>query len=195
MIFLELFIAFFEIGAVSFGGGYAMIALMRNVALSHGWMSEGELMNMIAVAESTPGPIAVNMATFVGSSQGGVLGALCATVGVVLPSFIIILLVASIMQGLIKSRLFGGFMSGVRPAVVAIILATGVTLCLSTLFGIGDVYSPPNIDPIGILIFAIICIIAPILKRILKKKMSPIILILISAVLGIFGYWAYYTIL
>ena len=89
MIYLQLFVTFFEIGLFTFGGGYAMISLIRDKALALGWLTEEQLLNMIAVAESTPGPIAVNMATFVGSTQGGVLGALTATLGVVLPSFII----------------------------------------------------------------------------------------------------------
>ena len=93
MIYLKLFLTFFEIGMFTFGGGYAMISLIRDKALALGWLTEEELLNMIAVSESTPGPIAVNMATFVGSTQGGVLGSLVATIGVVLPSFIIILLV------------------------------------------------------------------------------------------------------
>ncbi len=189
MIYLNLFLAFFEIGAVSFGGGYAMIALMRDRALAHGWMSEGELINMIAVAESTPGPIAVNMATFVGASEGGIPGAMLATLGVVLPSFIIILLVASLMRGLLKSKLFGAFMKGVRPAVVAIILATAITLGLSTLFGIKNVFSTPEIDLIGILILILVAVASPVLKRIFGKKPSPIVLILFSATLGIVLYW------
>ena len=94
MIYLELFLTFLMIGAVSFGGGYGMIALIRQEVLSRGWLTEAELMDRIAVAESTPGPIAVNIATFVGSSEGGILGALLATLGVVLPSFIVILIVA-----------------------------------------------------------------------------------------------------
>ena len=98
MICLDLFLIFLKVGAVSFGGGYGMISLIRDEVVSHGWMSEEMLMNLIAVSESTPGPIAVNVATFVGSSQAGVLGALCATVGVVLPSFFIILLIAAILQ-------------------------------------------------------------------------------------------------
>ena len=95
MIYLELFLVFLEIGAVSFGGGYAMIAMIREKALLHGWLTEEALMNLIAVSESTPGPIAVNMATFVGSTEGGVLGALAATLGVVLPSFTIILVIVA----------------------------------------------------------------------------------------------------
>ena len=102
MIYLELFLTFFQVGAFSFGGGYGMIAMIRELTLMHGWLTESELINFIAVAESTPGPIAVNMATFVGSSQGGILGSLCATLGVVLPSFIIIVLIASLMTKLLK---------------------------------------------------------------------------------------------
>ena len=93
MIYIELFLNFLQVGAVSFGGGYAMISLIREKVLMNGWLSEGELLNMIAVSESTPGPIAVNMATFVGSKQGGILGSFVATLGVVLPSFIIILII------------------------------------------------------------------------------------------------------
>ena len=98
MIYLELFLTFLQIGAVSFGGGYGMISLIRENVLMHGWLTEEELLNMIAVSESTPGPIAVNMATFVGSSEGGALGSLVATLGVVLPSFIIILIIAALVQ-------------------------------------------------------------------------------------------------
>ena len=93
-MFLKLFLTFLEIGAVSFGGGYGMISLIREKVLLNGWLSEAEFLSFIAVSESTPGPLAVNMATFIGASQGGVLGALCATLGVVLPSFFIILLIA-----------------------------------------------------------------------------------------------------
>ena len=88
MILLKLFLTFLKIGAVSFGGGYGMISMIRDDCLTNGWLTEDELLNFIAIAESTPGPIAVNMATFIGSSEGGILGALLATLGVVLPSFI-----------------------------------------------------------------------------------------------------------
>ena len=91
MILLKLFLTFLKIGAVSFGGGYGMIPLMREEVLLHSWIGEETFLNFIAVSESTPGPIAVNMATFIGSSQGGILGAFVATLGVVLPAFLIIL--------------------------------------------------------------------------------------------------------
>ena len=104
MIYLELFLTFLQIGAFSFGGGYGMISLIREKVLMHGWLTEEELLNMIAVAESTPGPIAVNMATFIGAEQGGIPGALFATLGVVLPSFFIILFIASLMRNFVKIR-------------------------------------------------------------------------------------------
>ena len=101
-IYLKLFLTFLKIGAVSFGGGYSMLSLIREDCLSNGWLTEDEIMNFIAVSESTPGPIAINMATFIGSSQAGVLGALLATLGVVLPSFVIILLIAALMTKILQ---------------------------------------------------------------------------------------------
>ena len=101
-MFLKLFLTFLEIGAVSFGGGYGMISLIREKVLLNGWLSEAEFLSFIAVSESTPGPLAVNMATFIGSSQGGIGGALAATVGVVLPSFIVIIIIAALINNLLK---------------------------------------------------------------------------------------------
>ena len=97
---LKLFLTFFEIGAVSFGGGYGMISLVRETVLGHGWLTESEFLSFIAVSESTPGPLAANMATFIGASQAGLAGSFAATVGVVLPSFVIILLIAGLIVSL-----------------------------------------------------------------------------------------------
>lgn len=102
MIYLRLFLNFLMIGALSFGGGYGMVSLVRERVLSNGWLTENEFLNFIAVSESTPGPLAVNMATFIGSTQGGILGSFVATLGVVLPSFLIILLIASALKNLMK---------------------------------------------------------------------------------------------
>ena len=184
-IFLNLFLTFFQIGAFTFGGGYAMISLVSEKTLANGWMTEAELLNMIAVAESTPGPIAINMATYVGSTQAGILGSAIATLGVILPSFILILLISAVIKNFLKYEAVGAFLSGVRPCVVALILGTSVNIGLNTLFGIESVYQTeitPNIG--GIIIFAIIVATAFGLKKLLGKKPSPIILILISAVLG-----------
>ena len=188
MILIELFLTFFEIGALTFGGGYAMIPFVREQVLAHGWLSEEELLNMIAVSESTPGPIAVNMATFVGSEQAGILGSVAATLGVVLPSFIIILIISALLKNFLKYKGVGAFLSGVRPCVVSLILGTAITLFLSVLLGIGARDFEFNIDFIGIIIFAVVVAISLIYKKKKGKKPSPILMIAISACLGMILY-------
>lgn len=188
MILLELFFTFFKIGALTFGGGYAMIPFVREQVLLHGWLTEEELLNMIAVSESTPGPIAVNMATFVGSNEAGILGSACATFGVVLPSFIIILIVASLLKNFLKYNGVKAFLSGVRPCVVSLILGTAITLFLSVLIGIGGGDFAFDIDIKGIIIFALIVIASLVYKKIKGKKPSPILMIAVSAILGIIFY-------
>lgn len=188
MIILELFLTFFEIGALTFGGGYAMIPFVREQVLAHGWLTEEELLNMIAVSESTPGPIAVNMATFVGSDQAGLLGSAAATLGVVLPSFIIMLIISALLKNFLKYNGVKAFLSGVRPCVVSLILGTAFTLLLSVLFGIGNGSFALNVDIKGIIILAIVVAIAAIFKKIKGKKPSPILMIAISACLGIVMY-------
>lgn len=188
MILLELFLTFFEIGALTFGGGYAMIPFVREQVLVHGWLTEEELLNMIAVSESTPGPIAVNMATFVGSEQAGILGSAAATLGVVLPSFIIILVISALLKNFLKYKGVGAFLSGVRPCVVSLILGTAITLFLSILLGIGAGDFELNVDFIGIVIFALVVGISLIYKKKKGKKPSPILMIAISACLGMILY-------
>ena len=184
MICLRLFLVFLEIGAVSFGGGYGMISLIREQVISNGWLTESELLDVIAVAESTPGPIAVNAATFIGSKQAGIPGALCATLGVILPSFIIILLIAALVRGLLKYKGVQAFLSGVRPCVVALILATAATMALSVLFGIKEASGGAKTDVKAILILALLGAATIAANRLFKKKTSPFIMIMISAVLG-----------
>ena len=188
MILLELFLTFFEIGALTFGGGYAMIPFVREQVLAHNWLTEEELLNMIAVSESTPGPIAVNMATFVGSNEAGILGSIAATLGVVLPSFIIILIISALLKNFLKYMGVKAFLSGVRPCVVSLILGTAATLFLSVLLGIGSNDFLLNVDLLGILIFAIIVAISLVYKKVKGKKPSPILMIAISAFLGMILY-------
>lgn len=156
MIYLRLFLNFLMIGALSFGGGYGMVSLVRETVLSNGWLTENEFLNFIAVSESTPGPLAVNMATFIGSTQGGILGSFAATLGVVLPSFLIILLIASALKNLIKYAPVNAFLSGVRPCVVAMILATALSMALSTLFGLTDLQAGFAPDLRSIAVFAML---------------------------------------
>lgn len=188
MIFLKLFLTFLKIGLVSFGGGYAMISLIRDECLDFGWLTEDELLNYIAVAESTPGPIAVNMATFVGSSQGGAIGALLATLGVVLPSFVIILIIASVLANLLKFAPVKAVLGGIRPCVIALIIATGVAMLLSVLFGIKTSESQATFDYSAMLIFAVIFCADLVCSKLKNKKISPIFLIILSGALGVLVY-------
>lgn len=185
MIYLKLFLTFLKIGAVSFGGGYGMLALMRENVVGNGWLTDSQVMDFIAVSESTPGPIAVNMATFVGSSQGGMLGALLATLGVILPAYLIIWFIAALLKNFLKYKVVEGFLSGVRPAVVALIIGTALTMGMGTLFNYEKISSDFCVNYIGIIVLVIVVAIAVAYKKLRHKKMSPIILILISAALGI----------
>ena len=188
MIYLRLFLIFLEIGAVSFGGGYGMIPVIRDRMLSYGFLTEEELMNFIAVSESTPGPIAVNMATFIGSSQGGVLGAFLATLGVVLPAFLIMLLIAAVLKNFMKYKGVEGFLSGVRPVVAALILATAITMGIRVLFGLSSVHGEFAFDYKALVILALLGGASAATKWGLKRKMSPIVLIVISALFGMLFY-------
>ncbi len=183
-----LFLTFLEIGTVSFGGGYGMISLIREKVLQYGWLSESDFLNFIAVSESTPGPLAVNMATFIGSSQAGLAGALFATLGVVLPSFVIILMIAALIHSFLKYSGVQAFLSGVRPCVVAMILATALTMAGSTLLGFSSLSEKirPDIRTIGL--FICLLLLHTLSMKIWKKKPSPILMILISAGLGMLIY-------
>lgn len=215
MIYLQLFFSFLMIGTVSFGGGYGMISLIRETVLSYGWLSEEEFLNFIAVSESTPGPLAVNMATFIGSSQGGILGSFFATLGVVMPSFFIILLIAALLKNFMKYAGVQAFLSGIRPCVVAMILSTAVTMGLGTLFSVrsvDDIGSLLNLglsseavspyssaagslssgavvpDYKGIFIFVFLIVLHVLWKHFRKKTISPILMLLLSAGLGMVVY-------
>lgn len=185
MIYMKLFFSFLMIGALSFGGGYGMVSLVQETVLSNGWLSESEFMNFIAVSESTPGPLAINMATFIGSTQGGIWGSLFATAGVILPSFIIILLISAVLKNLLKYSAVNAFLSGVRPCVVSMILATAGSMALSSLLGFVDLNTAVEPDIESVIIFALLWCIHIIFKKVKKKTPSPILMIILSAVLGI----------
>ena len=185
MICLRLFLSFLVIGAVSFGGGYGMVSLIRETVLSNSWLAEDEFLNFIAVSESTPGPLAVNMATFIGSSQAGFTGALVSTLGVVLPSFVIILLIAAVLQNLMKYAGVEAFLSGVRPCVVAMILATALTMALSTLAGFTTVGGGVSVSARSAVVFALLWAVHFACKKVIKKAPSPIGMIVLAAGLGI----------
>ena len=180
MICLELFLSFFRVGLFSFGGAYGAIPLIREEVLRRGWLSDEALSYMIAVSESTPGPIMVNTATYIGSSQAGFFGALLATLAVVLPSFLIILLVTAVLKNAVKNPWVQALLRGLRPCVVAIILITGCDMVLTNCFS--------SADPVAPILTAILAAILFGSSHLLKKKISPITLILIAAGLGIIGY-------
>ena len=179
-ILLDLFLTFAKIGLFTFGGGYAMISLIRDKSLELGWLTEEELLNMIAVSESTPGPIAVNMATFVGAEQGGILGAALATLGVILPSFIIILIVAKCYMQFKNSQTVKGMMKGLKPAVIGLIgsavFTTGKTVFFSSGFSFATLVSVPVI--LSFALFLVTLYLA-------LKKVHPIWLVMLSAGIGI----------
>ena len=197
MVIFNLFLTFLKIGALTFGGGYAMIPILTDEVLAQGWLTESEIINFIAISESTPGPIAINMATFVGSSVGGVafntlfgkfIGAFFATLGVVMPSFIIILLIVSILNNLLKYKGVEAFLKGVRTVVVGLIVAVGITIFLSVVLSFTTINSKINFDYKSLIIFGLIALINLVYKKITKKKPSVILLICVSAVLGIIFY-------
>lgn len=183
MIFLKLFLTFFKIGLFTIGGGYAMLPLIQVEVLANNWLSEELLVNFIAVSESTPGPFAINIATYVGGHVAGeglalsLLGSACATLGVVLPSFIIIMIVAKCFEKFKDSKIVGGIMSGLRPAVIGLIAGAVISIGQTALFANGIIFD-----------YSFVCSLAIFLVSsllIFKKKMHPIAVIMISAVLGI----------
>lgn len=184
LIYLELLWTFFKIGAFTFGGGYAMLPLIQDEVTARGWVSERALVDFIAVSESTPGPFAVNISTYVGFEVGGLLGAFCATFGVVLPSFIVILIVAKCFVKFKNSTVVKGCMSGLKPAVVGLIGASLVSIG-SMVFVPSGVISDIKMDPA----FAAQISALALLIVLAFKKVHPILIICLSAALGIiFGY-------
>lgn len=182
MIYLELLMAFLKVGLFSFGGAYGAIPLIRDVVLSHGWMSEEYLTYMIAVSESTPGPIMVNMATYVGSVQAGFLGSAVATFGVVFPSFCVILLVTAILKNFTDNKYFKAVLQGLKPCIIGIILATGLHLIVTNCVVIKE---DIRMDVKALCIMLVLVGVMFAYQKITKKKLSPIMLIIVSAVVGI----------
>ena len=171
MIYLDLFFTFFRIGLFTFGGGYAMLPLIQEAVLAKGWIENTQLINFVAVSESTPGPFAINISTYIGAEMSGILGAACATLGVVLPSFIIILIVAKYYEKFKTNKIVKGCMTGLKPAVIGLIgasvLSIGKTVFVENGFSIAS-----------LILFLSMCILA-------LKKVHPIIIILTSAIVGI----------
>ena len=185
MIYLELLAGFLKVGLFAFGGAYGAIPLIRDVVLSYGWIGDEMLTYMIAVSESTPGPIMVNLATYVGSSQAGFLGALIATSAVVLPSFITILVIMVLLKKILKNPWVQAVLRGLKPCVIGIILATGAYMILNHCFTNMREFS---LDLTATLMTAALALVYFGSRKVLKKGISPIGLIGISAIAGIVVY-------
>ena len=181
MILPEVFIGFLKVGCFAFGGAYGAIPLIRDVVLSYSWLDDEMLTYMIAVSESTPGPIMVNLATYVGSSQAGFFGSLVATFAVVLPSFIIILLVTALLKVVLKSPYVQAVLRGVKPCMIGIILATGVYMIIKNGIIINDGVLSTN----PIILTVLLASVYFGSRRLRKEGISPILLICLSAVAGI----------
>ena len=188
MIFLKLFYTFFKIGLFTFGGGYAMIPLIQSEVLRFEGIEMKDIMDFIAISESTPGPFAINIATFVGFEVGGaagvmqgIFGSACATVGVVLPSFIIILIVAKCYEQFKTNRIVKGCMTGLKPAVIGLIGSAALTMVKTVFFSEGIKVDVLKTVPFYVSLVLFVAMSA----LVLKKKIHPIIIICISAVVGI----------
>ncbi len=183
MTYLNLFFAFLKVGCFAFGGAYGAIPLIRDAVLSHGWLEEEKLTYLIAVSESTPGPIMVNLATYIGSAQAGFWGAIVATSGVVLPSFCIILII--MLKKILYNQYFQTILTGLKPCIIGIILATGVQLIINNCLIAAD---NKIIAPKAVAITVFLFVILVIYRKRMKKRLSPISLIMISAAAGIVVY-------
>ena len=185
MICIDLFLGFLKVGCFAFGGAYGAIPLIRDVVMSYGWLSDEMLTYMIAVSESTPGPIMVNLATYIGSSQAGFLGAVVGTLAVVLPSFLIILLVTASLKTALKNKYVQAVLRGLKPSVIGIVLATGIYMVLKNCFG---TVAALKMNLQAMIITALLAAFLFGYKKFAKKKLSPIILIIISAAAGVVVY-------
>ncbi len=184
MIFLDLLIGFLEVGFFSFGGAYSAIPLIRDVVRAHGWLDDEIFTYVIAISESTPGPIMVNMATYVGSAKAGIPGAVTATAAVVLPSFVIILLVMFLLNKVLQNKYAKAALSGLKPCVIGIILVTGVFMILKNCFFSLD-------GKADVLTIGLTCCLALVYfgsRTIMKGGISPILLICLSAAAGMIAY-------
>ncbi len=185
MIYLSLFWEFLKIGMFSFGGAYGAIPIIQQTVLERGWLDEGMFSNILAISESTPGPIMVNAATYIGSTQAGILGAAVATLGVITPAFVIILLLAIFLKKVMGHWATQAVLSGVKPCVMGLILAAGIYMMLGLV--LTDVQNIA-VDFSALIIASVLVAAIIVYKMLRKKEISPILLICTAAVLGVFLY-------
>ena len=185
MIILELILGFLEIGLFSFGGAYSAIPLIRDVVLRYGWIEEESLSYMIAVSESTPGPIMINLATYIGSAKAGLLGAAVSTLAVALPAFLIVIILTKLLKTLTDNAIFQAVLDALKSCVIGVILATGAYMIFKNCLGTISAISP---DFSAIILTAALSLAYFGGNKILKKGVSPILLIFIAGVAGVLIY-------
>ncbi|MBR5968079.1 MAG: chromate transporter [Lachnospiraceae bacterium] len=185
MIYLELLLGFLAVGLFSFGGAYGAIPLIRDVVLYYEWLDEEVIMDMIAVSESTPGPITVNLATYVGCSKAGVPGGIIATLAVILPAFFFVLLIMVVLKKLLENKYVRAVIDGLMPCVIGIIAATGCYMLLISAF---YPFFGEEHDILAPLIAIVLALIYYGSRKVLKKPVTPIMLIVIAACLGVAVY-------
>lgn len=193
MMYLRLFWEFFKTGLFAIGGGMATVPFLQDISSKTGWYTAGQLADMIAVSESTPGPLGVNMATYVGYTVGsgvmgvggGLLGAVTATIGLVCPSVICILIIAYFLDKFRTSKLVDNTLYGLRPASVALISAAGIEILIFALFKMSSIFDLSSfvLDVKGIILFVLVLIGTRYVPKL--KKLHPVVFIAAAAVYGV----------
>lgn len=180
MILIQLLLSFFKIGLFSIGGGYAALPLIEEQVVSrHHWLTMSEFTDLITISQMTPGPIAINSATFVGNQIAGITGSLLCTIGNVLPSFIIVLLLAFIYFKYKNIMVVQGILNGLRPAVIALIASAGISILITAFWG--EKGMALDFKDINYVAAGLFCISLIILR---KFKPNPILVMLGSGVIG-----------
>ena len=189
MMLLRLFYEFFKVGLFAIGGGMATFPFLTDLAAKTGWYTQAQLVDMVAIAESTPGPIGVNTATYVGFTVAGIPGALTATIGLITPSVILILIIARVLARFRDSKLVQNVFYGLRPASTGLIAAAGFFVVLLALTGAqvdsvrGLLHWQGSIHWPGILLAAVLLVLTRKVKQ--TKNLHPVVFIALSAVVGI----------
>ena len=186
MVYFELFYTFFLIGVMTFGGGYAMIPFIQEMVVGKWGIESSHVTDFIAISELTPGTFAINMATFVGTQAGGIAGAACATIGVILPSFIIILLIAWVLSKIMKNRFVRAGLDGIKPIVLSLISSTAIVYLVKAIFyQHQDLYTTFNFDLRILALIIITFSFVFIYKKVRKKSFNPLLILALTGLLGL----------
>ncbi len=182
MFYLQLFFEFFKTGLFAVGGGMATLPFLHDMAERTGWFTAAQLTDMVAVSESTPGPIGVNMASYVGFTTAGIPGAVLATLGLITPSIIVILVIAAFLRSFRENRYVNGAFYGLRPASTAMVASAGITVAAVSLFH-PEMTGLAAVDWKAVALAAVLLVLTRWVKP--TKKLHPIVFILASAVIGV----------